>query len=191
MPSIEKLFRENFGVGVNSIEEAIDRAMEYASDEEKRILQNVLKYDSTRAILESYITPKSETDPEVEIPPVIEEVEPEDIEEESESNETETQAKLSDENRETNSSTFDKTDISGFSEKNFNFFLFSNATFELGTDLINDDGTFNPSSLPERIDSLNGIIKIFGINNLKEGINLLAQARSILMSVENKSEVER
>ena len=131
------------------------------------------------------------TEPMEEALPEVQEVEPEDIEEESESNEKETKAKLSDENRETNSTTFDKVEISGFSKKDFNFFLFSNATFELGTDLINDDGTFNPSSVSQRIDSLNGIVKIFGINNLQEGINLLAQARNILMSVKNKSDMEK
>ena len=207
-PNIEKEFKENIGVGVNSIEELVQRAissileefnsLENPSEEEIkfkddiiRLLNKSLEYDSTRAILESYITPKSETNPEEEIPPVVEEVEPEDIEEESESNEKETKAKLSDENRETNSATFDKVEISGFSKKDFNFFLFSNATFELGTNLINDDGTFNPSSVSQRIDSLNGIVKIFGINNLQEGINLLAQARNILMSVKNKSDMER
>jgi len=163
-PNIEKEFKENIGVGVNSIEELVQRAissileefnsLENPSEEEIkfkddiiRLLNKSLEYDSTRAILESYITPKSETNPEEEIPPVVEEVEPEDIEEESESNEKETKAKLSDENRETNSATFDKVEISGFSKKDFNFFLFSNATFELGTNLINDDGTFNPSSV--------------------------------------------
>jgi hypothetical protein len=51
------------------------------------LLKSALEFESTRAILESYITPKSETNPEVELPPVVEEVQPEDIEEESVSNE--------------------------------------------------------------------------------------------------------
>jgi hypothetical protein len=142
LPEVEKSFREDFGVGVNSIDEAIQRAVANVdssnelSDEDKkewkRLLESSLKFESTRAILESYITPKSETNPEVELPPVVEEVQPEDIEEESVSNEQETQGKLSDANREDNSVTFDKVEISGFSKKDFNFYLFSNATFELG-----------------------------------------------------------
>jgi hypothetical protein len=97
LPGVEKAFREDFGVGVNSIDEAIQRAIadidssETLSDEDKkewkRLLESSLKFESTRAILESYITPKSETNPEVELPPVVEEVQPEDIEEESVSNE--------------------------------------------------------------------------------------------------------
>jgi hypothetical protein len=96
LPGVEKAFREDFGVGA-SIEEAIQRAVadidssETLSDEDKkewkRLLESSLKFESTRAILESYITPKSETNPEVELPPVVEEVQPEDIEEESVSNE--------------------------------------------------------------------------------------------------------
>jgi hypothetical protein len=97
LSEVEKAFREDFGVGVNSIDEAIQRAIadidssETLSDEDKkewkRLLESSLKFESTRAILESYITPKSETNPEVELPPVVEEVQPEDIEEESVSNE--------------------------------------------------------------------------------------------------------
>jgi hypothetical protein len=97
LSEVEKAFREDFGVGVNSIDEAIQRAIadidssETLSDEDKkewkRLLESSLKFESTRAILESYITPKSETNPEAELPPVIEEVQPEDIEEESVSNE--------------------------------------------------------------------------------------------------------
>ena len=205
LPEVEKAFREDFGVGVNSIDEAIQRAIadvdssETLSDEDKkewkRLLESSLKFESTRAILESYITPKFETNPEVELPPVVEEVQPEDIEEESVSNEQETQGKLSDANREDNSATFDKVEISGFNKKDFNFYLFSNATFELGLsqDLINDDGTFNANSLlnNNRIDSLNGIVKLFGINNLQEGIKFLAEARNMLMSIEDKSELEQ
>ena len=131
-----------------------------------------------------------------EVLPIIEEeVQPEDIEEESVSNEQETQGKLSDANREDNSATFDKVEISGFSKKDFNFYLFSNATFELGLNqsLINDDGTFNADSLlnNKRIDSLNGIAKLFGINNLQEGIQFLAEVRDRLMSIEDKSTLEK
>lgn len=128
---------------------------------------------------------------EEQVPEVVEEVLPEDIEEESESNEKETRNKLSDANREDNSVTFDKIDITGFSKKDFNFYLFSNATFELGTSLLKSDGTFDPSPIKERIDSLNGISKIFGINNLAEGIELLSEAKAILMSVENKTDIEQ
>lgn len=201
---VQNEFKTNYGVGVNTIEEAIERAIsdiESSSMSEElkndyiRLFRASLKFESTKAILKSYITPKSETNPEVELPPVIEEVQPEDIEEESVSNEQETRGKLSDANREDNSVTFDKIEISEFSKKNFNFYLFSNATFELGLDqtLINDDGTFNANILlnNKRIDSLNGIAKLFGINNLKEGINLLAEIRDVLMSVEDKSELEQ
>ena len=205
LSKVEKAFREDFGVGVNSINEAIQRAIndidssETLSDEDKkewkRLLESSLKFESTRAILESYITPKSETNPEVELPPVVEEVQPEDIEEESVSNEQETQGKLSDANRENNSATFDKVEISGFSKKDFNFYLFSNATFELGLsqNLINDDGTFNANSLlnNKRIDSLNGIAKLFGINNLQEGIEFLAEVRDRIMSIEDKNTLEK
>lgn len=132
---------------------------------------------------------------ETKLPPVIEEIQPEDIEEESVSNEKETQGKLSDANREDNSATFDKVEISGFSKKDFNFYLFSNATFELGLgqNLINPDGTININSLlnNRRIDSLNGVAKVFGINNLQEGIEFLAEARDLLMSVEDKSDLEQ
>ena len=127
--------------------------------------------------------------------PIIEEVQPEDIEEESVSNEQETQGKLSDANREDNSATFDKVEISGFSKKDFNFYLFSNATFELGLSqsLINDDGTFNANSLlnNKRIDSLNGVAKLFGITQLKEGIEFLAEVRDRLMSIEDKNTLEK
>ena len=205
LPEVEKAFREDFGVGVNSIDEAIQRAIadidssETLSDEDKkewkRLLESSLKFESTRAILENYITPKSETNPEVELPPIVEEVQPEDIEEESVSNEQETQGKLSDANREDNSATFDKVEISGFSKKDFNFYLFSNATFELGLgqNLINPDGTININSLinNKRIDSLNGVIKLFGITNLQEGIQFLAEVRDRLMSIEDKSTLEK
>lgn len=205
LPEVEKAFREDFGVGVNSIDGAIQRAIadidssETLSDEDKkewkRLLESSLKFESTKAILESYITPKSETNPEAELPPIVEEVQPEDIEEESVSNEQETQGKLSDANREDNSATFDKVEISGFSKKDFNFYLFSNATFELGLgqNLINDDGTFNVNSLlnNKRIDSLNGIAKLFGITQLKEGIEFLAEARDRIMSIEDKNTLEK
>lgn len=127
--------------------------------------------------------------------PEIEEVQLEDIEEESVSNEQETQGKLSDANREDNSATFDKVEIFGFSKKDFNFYLFSNATFELGLDqnLINDDGTFNANSLlnNKRIDSLNGVAKLFGMSNLQEGIEFLAEARDRIMSIEDKNTLEK
>ena len=135
------------------------------------------------------------SDEEVELSPVIEEVQPEDIEEESVSNEQETQGKLSDANRDDNSATFDQVEISGFSKKDFNFYLFSNATFELGLgqNLINDDGTFNASSLlnNKRIDSLNGVAKLFGITQLKEGIEFLAEVRDRIMSIEDKNTLEK
>lgn len=132
---------------------------------------------------------------EEQVPEIEEEVQPEDIEEESVSNEQETQGKLSDANRDDNSATFDKVEISGFSKKDFNFYLFSNATFELGLgqSLINDDGTFNANSLlnNKRIDSLNGVAKLFGISNLQEGIEFLAEARDRIMSIEDKNTLEK
>lgn len=201
---VQNEFKTNYGVGVNTIEEAIERAIsdvESSSMNEElkndyiRLFRASLEFESTRTILESYITPKSETNPEVELPPVVEEVQPEDIEEESVSNEQETQGKLSDANREDNSATFDKVEISGFSKKDFNFYLFSNATFELGLgqNLINDDGTFNANSLlnNKRIDSLNGVAKLFGITQLKEGIEFLAEARDRIMSIEDKNTLEK
>ena len=132
---------------------------------------------------------------EEQIPEIEEEVQPEDIEEKSVSNEQETQGKLSDANREDNSATFDEVEISGFSKKDFNFYLFSNATFELGLgqNLINPDGTINVNSLinNKRIDSLNGVIKLFGPTHIREGIEFLAEVRDRLMSIEDKSTLEK
>ena len=212
-PKVEQEFREDFGVGVNSIEEAIQRAidtvieefdaLEHPTEDEIklkdtiiRLLKKSLEYDSTRAILESYITPKSETNPEAELPPVVEEVQPEDIEEESESNEQETQKSLSEENLKTNPKSFEDVQIFGLDKKNFNFYLFSNATFEDGlpSNILNPDGSVNVNVLNKyRIDSYNGLFKIFGIKETLEDFDsedLLANIRKILMSVENKTELE-
>lgn len=203
---IEDDFRKNFGVGVSSIEEAIQRAINAVSNNSEidedtkktilRLLNSILTFDSTKNILQSYITPREETNPEADIPPVIEEVQPEDIEEETESNEKETKASLSEENVNNDSESFGKIEVFGLDKKNFNFFLFSNATFELGItpDLINPDGSINADVLNKyRIDSVNGLAKIFGIEDALTKVDsekFLAYIRKLLMSVEDKSELE-
>jgi hypothetical protein len=43
----------------------------------------------------------------------------------------------------------------------------------------------------KRIDSLNGVAKLFGINNLQDGIKFLAEARDRIMSIEDKNTLEK
>jgi hypothetical protein len=43
----------------------------------------------------------------------------------------------------------------------------------------------------KRIDSLNGVAKLFGITQLKEGIEFLAEARDRIMSIEDKNTLEK
>lgn len=86
--------------------------------------------------------------------------------------------------------------------ENFTYFLFSNATFETGVTL-NDDGTFEYAYFDERIDSLNGfrelqecsksakIKSIATSRNYKEGMNVLGTLRRILLTTENKADIER
>lgn len=123
--------------------------------------------------------------------PIVE-VPTDEIAEESVSNQKETQKVLSEANIEDNSKELETITIAGLSVKDFNFFLFSNASFEYGTSKVDaKNGTFEPSPIAGRIDSLNGYYKIFKNKNLKQAEAKLAEVRDLLMSVENKSDLEK
>lgn len=88
------------------------------------------------------------------------------------------------------------------SAKDFIFYLFSNATFELGVDPSTlDSGQIVYSEDEARIDSLNGFRKLQEVstyktikeiqNNLPHAIQVLGSLRRILFSIENKSEIEK
>jgi hypothetical protein len=61
--------------------------------------------------------------------------------------------------------------------------------------LLNPDGSINYTALNKyRIDSYNGLFKIFGIKETLKDFDsedLLADIRKILMSVEDKTELEK
>ena len=88
------------------------------------------------------------------------------------------------------------------SAKDFIFYLFSNATFELGVDPSTlNSGQIVYSEDESRIDSLNGFRKLQKVstyktikeiqNNLPHAIQVLGSLRRILFSIENKSEIEK
>lgn len=153
-------------------------------------IEDLENWVATRLMIK--IDPNEETNVE---PEPIEETPIEEISEESESNEEETQEILSDANVENNSPGIHNIETSGLGIDDFNFFLFSNATFELGTTQINnDDGTFAPSPIQGRIDGLNGLVKNLshlGITSLQDGIKKLAVIRNLLMSIEDKAKLEQ
>lgn len=152
-------------------------------------IEDLENWVATRLMIK--IDPNEETNVE---PEPIEETPIEEISEESESNEEETQEVLSNANIEDNSPGIDSIEISGLGKDDFNFFLFTNATFELGTTQINDDGTFSLSPIQGRIDGLNGLVKNLahlGITNVQDGIKKLAVIRNLLMSIEDKARLEQ
>ena len=87
----------------------------------------------------------------------------------------------------------------GENVEDFDIYLFSNATLETGvTDIDFENNTFEYSTIPNRIDSLNGFKKLQSIStnkNIKtistdkdyqKGLNVLGTLRRILLTVEDK-----
>lgn len=191
---------KTYGTGLNSVEDLVNRAIDNEENEEfKQVLRDALKFLSSRKILSNYLTPEDSQlalsfEKEEETSPIISSVEvpTDEIAEESVSNEKETQKILSEANIENNSKELSTITIAGLSIKDFNFFLFSNASFEYGTSKVDkDNGTFEPSPIAGRIDSLNGYYKIFKNKNLKQAEIKLAEIRDLLMSVEDKADLEK
>lgn len=131
-------------------------------------------------------------------PYVESDTEEENISEYEVSNETETQKQLEnatvEENEEFNE--YDERPIGG-SMKDFTFFLFSNATFELGVK-INSNGEFELSPIPFRIDGINGFKNCPNLaalandpKNRKECEQKLADLRRYLLNTTDKSKIEK
>jgi len=84
----------------------------------------------------------------------------------------------------------------GLSISTFNFFLFSNAVFELGTTNIDEEGnTYQKSPIENRIDCLNGIENCPAlkrcIGNLSASKDALGIITRSLLTISNKSELEK
>ena len=88
----------------------------------------------------------------------------------------------------------------GMSIDDFNYYMFSNATFEYGTTTYDiARNTYQISNIPGRIDSLNGIQNVLQFGRLPQSATTdFAQARLILanlrrqtMSIKDKAELEQ
>lgn len=85
----------------------------------------------------------------------------------------------------------------GLGIEDFNFILYSNASFELGTTIVNREANiFDFSPIPNRIDSVNGLknvpnaSKIVESKDLREAEKFLARIRKICIQVKSKSQLE-
>lgn len=84
----------------------------------------------------------------------------------------------------------------GLSLEDFSFFLFTNSTFELGTNLVDrQNNTYQESQIPGRIDGVNGLKNCPNaksiIGNLQRAEKLIGNLRRYALTIRDKAQLEK
>lgn len=111
-------------------------------------------------------------------------------------NESEAQNILNESILDDNPNSDEEIEPTGLSIEDFSFFVFSNATFELGTNVVDrQNNTYKESSIPGRIDGVNGLKNCPNtksiIGDLARSEKLIGNLRRYLLSISDKSDLEK